>query len=34
MYEQKNNYINKALVDILLKLSKTLGCNIKDLLEY
>ena len=34
MYEQRNNDINKAQVDILLKLSKTLGCNIEDLLEY
>lgn len=34
MYEQRNNDINKAQVDILLKLSKILGCNIEDLLEY
>ena len=34
MYEQRNNDINKSQVDILLKLSKTLGCNIEDLLEY
>lgn len=33
MYEQRKNDINKAQIDILLKLSKTLGCNIEDLLE-
>lgn len=34
MYEQKNNDIDKDQVDVLLKLAKTLGCNIEDLLEY
>ena len=34
MYEQRNNDINKSQVDIFLKFSKTLGCNIEDLLEY
>jgi len=34
MYEQRQNEINKAQVDILFRLSKTLGCNIEDLLEY
>lgn len=33
MYEQRNNDINKAQVDILFRLSKTLGCKIEDLLE-
>lgn len=34
MYEQRNNDINKAQVDILFRLSKILHCNIEDLLEY
>lgn len=34
MYEQRRNDINKAQVETLLKLSKVLGCEIKDLLEY
>lgn len=33
MYEQRHNDINKAQADILFKLSKTLCCNIEDLLE-
>lgn len=33
MYEQRRNDINKAQVDILLRLSKCLGCNINDLLD-
>ena len=33
MYEQRNNDIDKAQVSTLFKLSKTLGCNIEDLLE-
>ena len=33
MYEQRNNDINKAQVDILFRLSKTLGCKIEDLFE-
>lgn len=33
MYEQRQNNINKAQVDILFRLSKTLSCNIEDLLE-
>lgn len=32
-YEQRYNDINKAQADILLRLSKTLGCNIEDLFE-
>jgi DNA-binding Xre family transcriptional regulator len=34
MYEQRKNDINKAQVETLLKLSKVLGCDITDLLEY
>lgn len=34
MYEQRKNDINKAQADILLRLSKTLGCNIEDLFEF
>lgn len=34
MYEQRHNDINKAQVDIIFRLSKTLGCNIEDLFEY
>lgn len=33
MYEQRKNNINKAQVDILYRISKTLGCNIEDLFE-
>ena len=33
MYEQKRNDINRAQAETLYKLSKTLGCNIEDLLE-
>lgn len=33
MYEQRKNDINKAQGDIILKLSKTLGCKIEDLFE-
>ncbi|MBQ8293050.1 MAG: helix-turn-helix transcriptional regulator [Bacilli bacterium] len=33
MYEQRQNNINKAQIDILLRLSKALSCNIEDLLE-
>lgn len=33
MYEQRRNDINKAQVDTLYKLAKTLGCNMEDLLE-
>lgn len=33
MYEQRRNDINKAQVDTLYKLARTLGCNIEDLLE-
>ena len=33
MYEQRKNDINKAQVDILLRISKTLGCFIENLLE-
>ena len=33
MYEQRKNDINKAQVDILFRLSKTLGSNIEDLFE-
>ncbi len=32
-YEQRQNDINKAQADILVRLSKTLGCNIEDLFE-
>ena len=32
-YEQRRNDINKAQADILLRLSKTLGCKIEDLFE-
>ena len=34
MYEQRQNNINKAQGDILFKLSKVIGCNIEDLLEF
>lgn len=33
MYEQRRNDINKASIDNVYKLSKALGCNIKDLME-
>lgn len=33
MYEQRNKDINKAGAETLLRLSKTLGCEIEDLLE-
>lgn len=33
MYEQRHNDINKAQVDILIRISKVLGCSIEDLLE-
>lgn len=34
MYEQRRNDINKAQVDTLYKLARTLGCKIEDLLEF
>ena len=34
MYEQKQNDINKAQIDILHRIAKVLGCNIEDLLEF
>lgn len=34
MYEQRRNDINKAQVITLYKLSKALGCNIEDILEF
>ena len=33
MYEQRQNDINKAQVDILLKITKALGCRLEDVLE-
>ena len=33
LYEQKQNDINKAQVNVVLNLAKTLGCEIEDLLE-
>lgn len=33
MYEQRNKNINKASVDTMYNLSKTLGCRIEDLIE-
>ena len=33
MYEQRQNNINKAQVDILFRISKVLGCKIENLLE-
>lgn len=33
MYEQRNKDINKASVDTLYHLSKTLGCSMEDLIE-
>lgn len=33
MYEQRNKDINKASVDTLYRLSKTLGCSMEDLIE-
>ncbi len=33
LYEQKQNDINKAQVQVVLNLSKALGCEIEDLLE-
>ncbi len=34
MYEQRRNDINKAQVDTVYKLARTLGCKIEDLLEF
>lgn len=33
MYEQRNKDINKASVDTLYRLAKTLGCSMEDLIE-
>ena len=33
MYEQRNKDINKAHADTILRLSKTLGCRMEDLIE-
>ena len=33
LYEQKKNDINKAQVNVVLNLAKSLGCSIEDLLE-
>lgn len=33
-YEQRTNDINKAQVGILVRLARTLGCSIEDLLEF
>lgn len=33
LYEQRQNDINKAQVKVVLKLAKTLGCDIEDILE-
>ncbi|MCI9626848.1 MAG: helix-turn-helix transcriptional regulator [Clostridia bacterium] len=33
-YEQRQKNINKAQAEYLVKLSKTLNCNVEDLLEY
>ena len=33
MYEQCRNNVNKAQADVLLRLAKTLGCKLEDLLE-
>lgn len=34
MYEQRNKDINKAQLDTVSSLAKTLGCSIEDLIEY
>ncbi|MBR5990253.1 MAG: helix-turn-helix transcriptional regulator, partial [Bacilli bacterium] len=34
MYEQRRNDINKAQVDTVYKLARTLGCKIEELLEF
>ena len=33
MYEQRNKDINKASVDTVYRLAKTLGCTMEDLIE-
>ena len=33
LYEQRQNDINKAQVNIVLSLAKSLGCDVEDLLE-
>ena len=33
LYEQRRNDINKAQVNIVLSLAKSLGCDIEDLME-
>lgn len=33
MYEQRNKDINKASVETVYRLAKTLGCNVEDLIE-
>ncbi len=33
MYEQRNKNINKASIDTIYRLSKTLGCSMEDLIE-
>ena len=33
LYEQKQNDINKAQVNVVLSLAKVLGCDVEDLLE-
>ena len=33
LYEQKQNDINKAQVSVVVRLAKTLGCEVEDLLE-
>ena len=34
MYEQRNKDINKGQSETILKLARSLGCRIEDLLEY
>ena len=34
MYEQRKKDINKAQVNTLISLSKTLGCSVEDLFEW
>ena len=33
LYEQKQNEIGKAQVRVVLRLAKTLGCDIEDLID-
>lgn len=33
LYEQKQNDINKAQVNIVISLAKALGCDVEDLID-